>query len=220
MRVLVAEDEQRILSFVQRALEEQGFDVVPVRDGDEALSLAQVEHFDVLVLDIMLPGRDGLSIVRRLREQRCATPILVITARSALEERLEGLNLGADDYLTKPFYVEELIARIHAVLRRSSADRSSVLQAGELSVNLLTRDVRVAEREVELTGREFDLLGYLLRSAGRVVPRTQLLEHIWGYDFDPGSNVVDVCIQRLRRKLDPYGELIETVRGVGYRLRG
>lgn len=220
MRVLVAEDELKILAFVQHALKEQGFDVVCVSNGDEALSLAQAEHFDVLVLDIMLPGRDGLSIVRRLREQKHATPIVVITARSALEERLEGLNLGADDYLTKPFYVEELIARIHAVLRRSSAERSSILQAGELTVNLLTRVVRVAGREVELTAREFSLLEYLLRSAGRVVPRTQLIEHIWGYDFDPGSNVVDVTVQRLRRKLEPHGDLVETVRGVGYRLRG
>jgi DNA-binding response OmpR family regulator len=148
-------------------------------------------------------------------------PVIVVTARSALEERLEGLNVGADDYLTKPFYVEELIARVHAMLRRAAGERLTVRAVGELSVNLVTREVRRGDSTVELTAREFSLLEYLLRSPGRVVPRTQLLEHVWGYDFDPSSNVVDVCVQRLRRKLDPSGDggCIETVRGVGYRVR-
>jgi DNA-binding response OmpR family regulator len=147
--------------------------------------------------------------------------VILLTARTELNERLEGLNLGADDYITKPFYVEELIARIHAVTRRAEGERLTILQAGDLAANLLTREVTLSGRPVELTTREFSLLTYLLRSPGRVFPRTQILEHVWGYDFDPTSNLVDVYIQRLRRKIDPDGSrtLIETVRGVGYRVR-
>lgn len=221
MRVLLVEDEERIASFVRRALEEQGFSVQLVSDGDEAYQRAQHESYDVIVLDIMLPGRDGLSILRNLREQRNSVPIILLTARSELGERLEGLNLGADDYVTKPFYTEELIARIHAVTRRASGQGISVLEAEGLTVNLITREVRRGDTVIELTAREFRLLEFLMRSPGRVFPRTQILEHVWGYDFDPSSNVVEVHIQRLRKKLDPTGQaqFIETVRGVGYRFK-
>lgn len=222
VKVLVVEDEKSIASFVRKGLQEAGFTVTLCRDGDDAYSVARHGDFDVLVLDIMLPGRDGLSILRNLREQKNAVPVILVTARSALNERLEGLNLGADDYLAKPFYVEELIARIHAVTRRARGDQLTQLSAGGLTVNLITRDVRRDATLVDLTAREFNLLEMLMRSPGRVYTRTQILEHVWGYDFDPQTNVVDVCIRRLRNKIDPPGEsepLIETVRGVGYRFR-
>ena len=221
MRVLLVEDQEKIAGFVRKALAEQGFTVELVADGEEAYLRAQRERYDVIVLDIMLPGRDGLSILRNLREQQNPVPVILLTARTGLSERLEGLNLGADDYITKPFYAEELIARIHAVTRRASGDQLSILQAEGLTVNLITREVRRGETAVDLTAREFCLLEYLMRSPGRVFPRTQILEHVWGYDFDPSSNVVDVYIQRLRKKLDPTGEghFIETVRAVGYRFK-
>ena len=221
MRVLLVEDEKKIASFVRKALEEEGFTVELVYDGDEAYLRAHTERYDVIVLDIMIPGRDGLSILQSLREQKNPVPVILLTARAELGERLDGLNIGADDYVTKPFYVEELIARIHAVVRRASGDKLAVLQSGDLTVNLITRQVRRAEEIVELTVREFSLLEFLMRSPGRVFPRTQILEHVWGYDFDPCSNLVDVYVQRLRKKLSPEGEpqFIETVRGVGYRFR-
>jgi DNA-binding response OmpR family regulator len=169
----------------------------------------------------MVPGRDGLSILRHLREQKNPVPVLLVTARSSLSERVEGLNLGADDYLAKPFFSEELIARLHAILRRRSGDTSSLLEAGQLCVNLLTREVKRGEEKIELTAREFALLTHLMRSPGRVLTRTQICEHVWNYQFDPGTNLVDVYVQRVRKKIgdDPKQPLIETVRGVGYRAR-
>ena len=190
-------------------------------NGDDAFTLATTRPYDAIVLDIMLPGRDGLSILRGLRERKNAVPVVLLTARSTLNERIEGLNLGADDYLTKPFYIEELIARIHAVTRRTHEGQISLLQIDDLTVNLITRKVRRREREIELTTREFGLLERLMSAPGRVFTRTQLLEHVWGYDFDPETNLVDVNIRRLRRKIDEESECswIETVRGVGYRIR-
>jgi len=221
MRILVAEDERKIAGFVRKALEEQGYTVDLARDGDEAYELVSTQGYDLVLLDIMMPGRDGLSILRNLREKHNTVPVIVLTARSALDERLEGLNLGADDYLTKPFFIEELIARVQALLRRVSGEKLSLLQAGTLVVNLITREVKVGERPVELTAREFSLLEYLMRSPGRVYTRTQILEHVWSYDFDTNTNLIDVYIQRLRKKLDPSGEqqFVETIRGVGYRFR-
>jgi len=220
VKVLVVEDEKNIASFVRKGLQEAGFTVTVCRNGDEAYSLARSGGFDVLVLDIMLPGRDGLSILRNLREAKNTVPVILVTARSALNERLEGLNLGADDYLAKPFYVEELIARIHAVTRRAKGDQLTQMSAGDLTVNLITREVKRGAMRIELTAREFSLLELLMRSPGRVYTRTQILEHVWGYDFDPQTNVVDVCIRRLRNKIDLPDDkepLIETVRNVGYR---
>ena len=221
MRILVAEDEKKIAGFIRKALEEQGYTVDLAVDGDRGYQLAANQSYDVLVLDIMLPGRDGLSILRQLREQHNTVPVILLTARSELNERLEGLNLGADDYITKPFFMEELIARVEAVLRRASGTKLSLLQAADLVVNLITREVKVGDRSVELTAREFSLLEYLMRSPGRVYTRTQILEHVWSYDFDTNTNLIDVYIQRLRKKLDPSGErqFIETIRGVGYRFR-
>lgn len=219
MKVLVAEDHQSIARFTRNGLESAGFVVDVSANGDDAYHLATTQQYDAIVLDIMLPGRDGLSILEHLRKAKNAVPVILVTARATLDERLQGLNLGADDYLTKPFYIEELIARIHAVVRRTGGMPQSILQIGELKLNLLTRDVRLAETKIELTAREFNLLEYLMRSPGRVLTRTQLLEHLWGYSFDPGTNLVDVNVQRLRKKLAEAGDhagMIETVRGVGY----
>lgn len=220
MRVLVVEDEKRILQFVTKGLEEAGFTVDSCETGDEGLLRATTQSYDAIVLDIMLPGRDGLSVLRQIREKKNAVPVVLLTARTALDERVEGLNLGADDYLTKPFYVEELIARLHALGRRATGQSLTVLQAGELVVNLVTREVKNNGADVRLTAREFALLEYLMRSPGRVFSRTQILEHVWGYDFDPNTNLVDVHVQRLRKKLGASGDsFIETIRGVGYRFK-
>jgi DNA-binding response OmpR family regulator len=215
------EDDPKLASLVRKGLEAQGFTVDFCEHGDEAFTLATTRSYDALVLDIMVPGRDGLSILRNLRERRITTPVVLITARSALNERLEGLNLGADDYLTKPFYIDELIARLHAVARRASGHALTLLQHGELCVNLVSREVRYAEAAVALTTREFALLTYLLRSPGQTFTRAQICEHVWNYHFDPGTNLVDVYVQRLRRKLsaDEDSSPIETIRGVGYRAR-
>jgi len=222
MKILVIEDEKKIASFIRKGLEAQGFIVEVSHRGDDGYALAISQHYDVLVLDIMLPGRDGLSILRNLRDRKLPLPVLLLTARSELNERLEGLNLGADDYLTKPFYIEELIARIHAVGRRASGGGQSILAVHDLTMNLLTREVRRGERKIELTPREFNLLEYLMRSPGRVLTRVQICEQVWEYDFDPGTNLVDVYVQRLRKKVDGEApvKLIETIRGVGYRVQG
>jgi len=218
MKVLVVEDEKGILNFVRKGLEEQGFVVDTCSNGDEAFFLAANRQYDAIVLDIMLPGRDGLSIVKNLRKKSNPVPVLLLTARSELDERVEGLNSGADDYMTKPFFIEELVARLHALARRASGEKLTVLQAGPLSVNLITREVKLGATPKRLTAREFNLLEYLMRSPGRVLTRTQIIEHVWGYDFDVETNLIDVHIQRLRKKLGPQAaSLIETVRGVGYR---
>ncbi len=221
MKVLVVEDEKKIASFVRKGLEAAGFAVEVAQRGDEGYTLATTRPYDALVLDIMLPGRDGLSILRNLRERKIPLPVILLTARSELNERLEGLNLGADDYLTKPFHIEELIARLHAVTRRATGASQSILAVADLTMNLLTREVLRAGRRIELTTREFSLLEHLMRSPGRVLTRVEIVERVWDYNFDPGTNLVDVYIQRLRKKVD--GEfpvkLIETIRGVGYRIR-
>jgi len=219
MKVLVVEDETKIAAFVARGLQEAGFEVRVCGDGDSGYALAQSESFAAIVLDIMLPGRDGLSILKNLRSKNNGVPVVILTARSEVDERVEGLGLGADDYLTKPFFIEELIARLHAVVRRSDREQMSVLEHEEIRANLLTREITAANRSVELTAREFELLQYLLRSPGRVFTRTQILEHVWQYNFDPSTNIVDVYIRRLRKKLGEHGACIETVRGVGYRVR-
>jgi DNA-binding response OmpR family regulator len=221
VKVLVVEDDRKIASFVQKGLKEQGFVVEVCGDGDEGYDRATSQVYDVIVLDIMLPGRDGLSILRALREKKNTVPVILLTARAGLNERVDGLNLGADDYLAKPFYVEELIARIQAVVRRASGEQLTQLTAGDLVVNLITRDVTRDNERIELTAREFNLLELLMRAPGRVFTRTQILEHVWGYDFDPQTNVVDVYIRRVRAKIDapPAFSWIETVRSVGYRLR-
>ncbi|MEI8243186.1 MAG: response regulator transcription factor [bacterium] len=221
MKILVVEDEKKLAGFIRKGLEENGFAVAVSHDGSEACALAGAETFDLIVLDIMLPGRDGLSILKSLRSRKNTVPVILVTARSEANERVEGLQLGADDYIAKPFFMDELLARVQAVLRRTSGEQLSVLRAGDLTVNLITREVRRGSEDILLPPREFGLLEYLMRSPGRLFTRSQILEHVWGYGFDPGTNLVDVCLQRLRAKIDPADgkSRIETVRGVGYRFR-
>lgn len=221
MNVLLIEDEAKIADFVRAGLKEQGFTVDYRDNGEEGYLLALDIGYDAIVLDIMLPGRDGLSILKQLRRRNKNTPVILLTARNELDDRLEGLNLGADDYIAKPFFVEELIARIYAVIRRTVGERQNFISVGSLKLDRITREVTCDREIVELTSREFNLLEYLMRSPGRVFTRTQILEHIWGYDFNPSTNVVDVCIQRIRKKIDclDRSSWIESVRGVGYRFR-
>lgn len=221
MNVLFVEDEAKIADFVRAGLKEQGFVVDYCDNGDEGYLRALDNDYDAIVLDIMVPGKDGLAILKQLRREGRNAPVILLTARNELDDRLQGLNLGADDYIAKPFFVEELAARIHAVVRRSVGERQNLLSVGSLKLDRITREVTCQQRAIELTSREFNLLEYLMRSPGRVFTRTQILEHVWGYDFNPTTNVVDVCIQRIRRKIDPLDDIgwIESIRGVGYRFR-
>jgi two-component system, OmpR family, response regulator len=221
MNLLYVEDETKIADFVCAGLKEQGFVVDYCDNGDDGYAHALEHEYDVIILDIMLPGKDGLAILKGLRQQGRNAPVILLTARNELDDRLAGLNLGADDYLSKPFFVEELVARIYAVLRRFSGERQNFLQVGSLNLDRITREVTCDGQMVELTAREFNLLEYLMRSPGRVFTRTQIMEHVWGYDFNPNTNVVDVCIQRIRKKIESLADrsLIESVRGVGYRFR-
>ncbi|MFT5465503.1 MAG: two-component system OmpR family response regulator [Verrucomicrobiales bacterium] len=221
VKVLVVEDEKQIASFVENGLKEQGFSVDVCRDGVEGMEMASSKAYDAIVLDIMLPGRDGLSILRKLREDQNTVPVILVTARDGRDERVDGLDLGADDYITKPFYMDELIARLRSVWRRSAGQGLSILSVADLRANLMTHEVHRGDERIELAHKEFALLVYLMRSAGRVLTRTQILEQVWEYQFDPGSNIVDSYIARLRRKIDHDFDtaLIETLRGVGYRMK-
>ncbi|MBL1178300.1 response regulator transcription factor [Pantanalinema sp. GBBB05] len=221
MHVLYVEDEAKIADFVCAGLKEQGF-VVDYCDNGNDGHLRAIEHeYDVIVLDIMVPGKDGLAILKSLRRSGRNTPVLLLTARNELDDCLEGLNLGADDYLAKPFFVEELVARLHAVVRRSAGERQNFVSVGAIKLDRISRTVTCNQQVVELTTREFNLLEYLMRSPGRVLTRTQILEHVWGYDFNPNTNLVDVCVQRVRKKIEPLGGTgyINSVRGVGYCFR-
>lgn len=221
MRVLIAEDEKKVAQHIRAALREQGFTVDMVHRGDEALDAAVATSYDAIVLDVMMPGRDGLSILRTLREKRILAPVLIVTARGEVSERVEGLMLGADDYLAKPFAMSELVARVVALSRRSSTQGMTMLRVEDLTMNLITREVKRGTERIELPLREFALLEFLMRSPGRVLSRTQLIENVWQWHFDTGTNVVEVYIQRLRKKVDEAHavKLIHTVRGVGYVLK-
>ena len=203
VNVLFVEDEAKIANFVRAGLKEQGFVVDYCDNGDQGYLRALDNEYDAIVLDIMVPGKDGLSILKQLRQKGRNVPAILLTARNKLDDRLEGLNLGADDYIAKPFFVEELVARIHAVVRRSVGNSQNLLSVGQIKLDRITPEVTCDRRAIELTSREFNLLEYLMRSPGRVFTRTQILKHIWGYDFNPNTNVVDVCIQRIRKKIDP-----------------
>lgn len=221
MRILVVEDEKKVALLLQGGLAEHRIEADICHNGDDALELLSHGGYDGAVLDIMLPGRDGLSVLKRLRASGNPIPVLLLTARGDLEERVEGLNLGADDYLAKPFAMAELIARVRAICRRRMGIVGNVLSYADLTMNLGTRTVERAGRILALTPREFSLLECLLKSTEKVVSRTELTQQVWGYQFDPGTNVVDVAVQRLRRKLEDgaTAPLIHTVRGVGYTLR-
>jgi DNA-binding response OmpR family regulator len=218
MKLLVIEDEKKIATLLQKGLREQGYAVDLTHDGNEGLNRAVSEPYDAIVLDMMLPGRDGLSVLRTLRDRKITTPVMVLTARGEVSERVEGLNTGADDYMAKPFAMDELVARLRALMRRVTGENISLYKVGDLTMNLVSREVTRGSRKIELTAREFRLLEYLMRSPGQVLTRTQIIERVWEYHFDPGTNLVDVYIQRLRRKIDDGEDIkmIQTVRGVGY----
>jgi len=220
MRILVVEDEKKIAQLVRKGLRENGFVVDILHNGDDAFEAILSTPFDAVVMDVMLPGRDGLSILSQARQRGCRVPIVLLTARGQVNEKVEGLNLGADDYMAKPFSVDELAARLRALIRRGSGESLNLFRVEDLVLDNSKRTVRRRERKIELTSREFSLLEYMMRSPGRVFTRTQICEHVWDYQFDPGTNLVDVYIQRLRRKIDDAEEvkLIQTVRGTGYRI--
>jgi len=222
MRVLVAEDDQVIADFVAQGLREAGYAVDVATTGTEALRQALEGGHDAAVMDVMLPGLDGLSVIEQLRAKRRQMPVLILSARHTVDDRVKGLQAGGDDYLTKPFAFAELLARLQALLRRSGgASEPTRLTAGELTLDLLSRRVERAGRPLELRPREFALLEYLMRHPGRVLSKTMILSHVWGYSFDPGTNVVDVLVSRLRDQVDEgfATKLIHTVRGAGYVLK-
>ena len=221
MRVLIVEDEVKTASFVRKALQAEGFATDVLHQGDEALAAVQTTAFDVVILDIMLPGRDGLSVLKQMREHRVHTPVLLLTARGAVSERVEGLNAGADDYLAKPFALDELVARVRALGRRGTTPGAVLLRVADLTLDTVTRSAQRGGQPIELSSREYLLLEFLMRNQGRTCGRMAIVESVWDYDFDPGSNLVDVYIMRLRDKLDAsfQSKLLHTVRGVGYVLK-
>lgn len=217
-QLLIVEDEDRIASFVEKGLRSSGYTTTRTATGADALRLARSRSFDLLVLDLGLPDMDGFEVLRRLRAGGSTVPVVILTARDSVHDTVEGFDAGADDYLTKPFRFEELLVRVRARLRGTGGGNTSTMTCGDAELDLRTRRLRVGDREVELTSREFALAEVFFRSPDQVLAREQLLDAAWGYDFDPGSNVVDVYVGYLRRKLG--GDRIETVRGMGYRLRG
>jgi len=221
MRILLVEDNRRLSHSLRLSLEDDGYAVDVAYDGEEGEELALSAPYDAIILDIMLPRKDGLEVCRQLRNQRVRTPILMLTARDAVEDRVTGLDNGADDYLVKPFALEELCARLRALLRREAADRSGLLTVADLKLDPATRFVERGGRPIDLTAKEYALLEYFLRNPNRLITREMAESHVWNYDFQSTSNVIDVYIRRLRRKIDDPFELklIETVRGGGYRLR-
>jgi len=222
MRVLVVEDDEKIASFIVKGLREAGYAADHAADGQEGLHLALTEPYDAAVIDIMLPKLDGLSLIQELRRQQINTPVIILSARRSVDDRVKGLETGGDDYLTKPFAFTELLARVQALIRRAGGvAHSTCLTAGELVVNLVSREVLRGDVKIELQPREFALLEYLMRHGGRAISKTMILEHVWDYNFDPQTNVVDVLICRLRNKMDRDFEpkMIQTIRGVGYVLK-
>ncbi|MEO6876590.1 MAG: response regulator transcription factor [Opitutaceae bacterium] len=220
MRVLVVEDDAKIASFVVRGLKQASFAVDHAPDGETGLALAESTDYDAAIVDIMLPRLDGLSLVRRLRAARRPVPVMFLSAKSSVDDRVRGLQGGGDDYLTKPFAFSELLARVQALIRRAQQmPEATKLTAGDVTLDLVTREVTCAGEPIELQPREFSLLAFLLRHAGRPVSKTMILEHVWDYSFDPQTNVVDVVVSRLRAKIDPDRTRLETVRGVGYVFR-
>ena len=221
MRILVVEDELKMASLLRRGLLEEGHAVDVARTGNDALWMAEAVEYDAVVLDLMLPGVDGIEVCRRLRVAGVWAPVLMLTARDAVEDRVAGLDAGADDYLAKPFSFAELLARLRALMRRGAAERPAVLRVDDLELDPAARSVARDGSSIDLTAREFALLEYLMRHPGEVLTRTQLIEHVWDFAYEGDSNVVDVYIRYLRNKVDrPFGrDQIETVRGAGYRLR-
>ncbi len=222
MRILIVEDDKKIASFVEKGLRQAGFAVDVAGDGTQGLHLALSEPYDAAVVDIMLPGMDGLALIEELRRQNVQTPVLILSAKHSVEDRVKGLQTGGDDYMVKPFSFSELLARVQALIRRSTQEQEPTrLVVGDLELDLLTRMVLREGKSIDLQPREFSLLEYLMRNTGRVVSKTMILEHVWDYNFDPQTNVVDVLVHRLRNKVDrDFGtKMIHTLRGVGYVLK-
>jgi len=221
MRILVVEDDRKVASFIRKGLMEEGYAVDVAADGETGLAMGQDRLHDVIILDVMLPGKPGFQVVRELRQAKVATPVLLLTAREAVEDRVQGLDAGADDYLTKPFAFAELLARVRALLRRGATAQASLLRIADLTLDPAKRTVKRGGEVISLTNREFALVEYLMRNPGRVLTRTMIAEHVWDYSFDSATNVIDVYVNYLRKKIDAGRErkLIHTVRGVGYVLR-
>ena len=220
MRVLVVEDDKKIASFVVNGLKQSGFAVDHSANGEDGLIMGRTVPYDAAVIDIMLPKLDGLSLVQSLRREGIRTPVIILSARAGVDDRVRGLQAGGDDYLTKPFAFSELLARVQALIRRATQTTEPTrLTVGDLTLDLLTREVKRGSEKIDLQAREFALLEYLMRNTGRVVTKTMILEHIWDYSFDPQTNVVDVLVHRLRAKVDRDRTLIHTMRGVGYVLK-
>ncbi|MBU1124879.1 MAG: response regulator transcription factor [Candidatus Omnitrophica bacterium] len=222
MRILLIEDERKIASFIERGLKEEDYCIDVAGDGAKGLFLAEINPYDLIILDIMLPGKDGISICRELRDKKISAPILMLTARDRVHDKVRGLNSGADDYLTKPFAFDELLARVRALLRRRDDTKSPILKVADLELDQLTHKIRRAGREIDLSSKEYALLEYLMIHAHQVVTRTMISEHVWNEDFDSFTNVIDVYINYLRNKVDKGFEkqLIHTLRGTGYILKG
>jgi heavy metal response regulator len=218
MRILIVEDEKKVANFVKKGLQEEGYAVDVTFDGEEGLRLGSDPSYDLIILDIYLPKLDGLAALKRLRAHGVRTPVLLLTVRATIEDKVLGLDSGADDYLTKPFAFQELLARVRALLRRRMDTGAAVVRIGDLVLDPASRIVSRGARPIELTVKEFSLLEYFMRNPGKVLTRTMIIEHVWNYDFDSGTNVVDVYVNYLRKKIDSREEqkLIHTVRGVGY----
>ena len=222
MRILLVEDDKKIASFVSKGFKAAGFAVDHVQDGEEGLDLASTEPYDAAIVDIMLPKLDGLTLIKLLRREKINTPVIILSAKGSVDDRIKGLNTGSDDYLTKPFSFSELLARVQALIRRASGvTEPTTLKVEDVVMNLITREITRGNRKVELQPLEFSLLEYLMRNAGRVVSKTMIMEHVWDYNFDPQTNVVESRIYKLREKIDKEfpEKLIHTIRGVGYVLK-
>jgi DNA-binding response OmpR family regulator len=221
MRILVVEDSRRLAGIIRRGLLEEGYAVDNAYDGEEAQYMAETAPFDLIILDVMLPKKDGVTVCRELRAKKVNTPILMLTAKDSVEDKVAGLDSGADDYQVKPFAFSELLARLRALLRREALPKTRRLQVGDLALDTQSREVWRGERRVDLTAKEYAILEYFMRRPNAVVTRTMLGENIWDYEFDGLSNIIDVYVRRLRRKIDEDGQesLIQTLRGAGYRLR-
>jgi heavy metal response regulator len=221
VRILVVEDEKKVAAFVRKGLEEEGYAVDVAIDGEKALYMAEMSDYDLIILDWMIPKKDGLAVLGQLRASGLTTPVILLTARDAVQDKVQGLNTGADDYLAKPFDFAELLARVRALFRRGKSDASTVLEVGDLRMDLLSRKVTRAGVAIDLTAKEYSLLEYFMRNTGKVLTRTMIAEHVWDVHFDSDSNVIDVYVNYLRNKIDrPFEpKLLQTVRGVGYALK-
>ncbi|NIS61551.1 MAG: response regulator [Proteobacteria bacterium] len=221
MRILVVEDEKKVASFIKKGLEEEHYAVDIAYDGEEGLALAQINEYDLILLDIMLPKLDGMEVLRRIRGNGSGVPILILTAKDSVEDIVTGLDTGSDDYLTKPFSFAELVARVRALLRRKTKEKTDILTVGDLSLSTSTHRVKRGTRKIELTPKEYALLEYFMRNPNRILTRTLITEHVWDYHFDPETNVIDVYVNYLRKKIDQGFEkkLIHTIRGSGYMMK-